>query len=68
MKFIENKYKIPNGLKTAFSVLYGYTSNENGIRHALTENNTNATINEARFMLVTCSAFVNYLIANSKMV
>lgn len=46
----------------AFSKLYGYTSNADGIRHALLDEEK-LTYEDAQFMLVTCSAFVNYLIA-----
>ena len=44
----------------AFSALYGYTNDASGIRHSLTDE---ATISyaDAKFMLVTCSAFVSYL-------
>lgn len=59
---IEKKHKIPGSLKSAFSALYGYTSEEGGIRHSLLEHNVKVDIEEARFMLIACSAFVNYLI------
>lgn len=48
-------------LRDAFSKLYGYTSDESGIRHALTEE-SDLDVEDATFMLVACSAFVNYLI------
>ncbi|WP_047450805.1 AbiJ-NTD4 domain-containing protein [Alistipes sp. ZOR0009] len=63
LKEIEKKHNIPGSLKTAFSALYGYTSDEGGIRHALLEGDSNVDLEEARFMLVACSAFVNYLIS-----
>jgi len=44
-------------------LLSGYTSDKGGIRHGLKEEDHNVDIDEARFMLVTCSAFVNYLIS-----
>jgi hypothetical protein len=40
--------------------MYGYTSDAEGIRHALLEEPTLEQA-DAIFMLVTCSAFVNYL-------
>jgi hypothetical protein len=58
---IEKKHAIPVSLKNAFSSLYGYTSEEGGIRHALLEKGTTVDLDEARFMLITCSAFINYL-------
>lgn len=44
----------------AFSSLYGYTNDASGIRHSLTDKAT-ITYADAKFMLVTCSAFVSYL-------
>jgi hypothetical protein len=42
------------------SALYGYTSDSSGIRHAL-QDEPNLDFVDAKFMLVACSAFVNYL-------
>ena len=53
-------------LKSAFEKLYGYTSDASGIRHAGQLGGSNATFAEAKFMLVACSAFINYLIDNIK--
>lgn len=47
-------------LKKAFSALYGYTSDANGIRHALLDE-ADLNFDDAKFMLVACSAFINYL-------
>lgn len=54
--------KIHPLLKEAFIKLYGYTSDGKGIRHAGNLGGSESTYAEAAFMLVTCSAFVNYLI------
>lgn len=48
-------------LKEGFDKLFGYTSNAAGIRHAGQIDGDNTTFEEAKFMLVSCSAFVNYL-------
>ncbi len=61
LKEIEAKHSIPGSLKSAFSALYGYTSDEGGIRHSLLESGVTVDMEEARFMLIVCSAFVNYL-------
>lgn len=58
---IENKYKIHGAMKSAFSSLYGYTSDSGGIRHSLLEDDISVTMEDAKFMLVSCSAFINYL-------
>lgn len=55
---------IPQSLKSAFSKLYEYTNHaDTGIRHALMddEGTYTPTADEALFMLVSCSAFINYL-------
>lgn len=49
-------------LKSAFNKLYGYTTDAAGIRHAGQLGGPESTFEEAKFMLVTCCAFVNYLI------
>jgi len=49
-------------LKEAFNKLYGYTSDGAGIRHAGQLGGSQSTFEEAKFMLVSCCAFVNYLI------
>lgn len=61
LKELEKKNNLHPALKTSFSSLYSYTSDSSGIRHALKANDDEATIDEARYILVTCSAFVNYL-------
>lgn len=53
---------IHGALESAFISLYGYTSDEDGIRHGSIDF-TNASFEDAKYMLVSCSAFVNYLIA-----
>lgn len=60
LKKMEDEYDLHPALKTAFNNLYGYTSDEGGIRHALTELE-NVDFNDAKFMLVVCSAFINYV-------
>ena len=51
---------IPKALKKAYSALYGYTSNEDGIRHAMLEE-PSLTASDAKYFLMVCTAFVNYL-------
>lgn len=61
LKGLEKAKKLHPALKNAFSSLYGYTNDAQGIRHALIEE-PSLTKADARFMLVCCSAFVNYTI------
>ena len=49
-------------LKAAFKKLYGYTSNEQGIRHALLDQDSpNVGLDEAMFMFGACASFAAYL-------
>jgi hypothetical protein len=61
---IKGKTKIHPALERGFKQIYGYTSDSDGIRHALTEV-TNCDFEDAKFMLVSCSAFINYLITKA---
>ena len=47
----------------AFSNMYGYTSGDSGIRHAMHDSGRHITFADAKFFLVACSAFINYLIS-----
>lgn len=40
--------------------LYAYTSDEGGIRHAMLDE-PNLTAADARYFLLSCTSFVNYL-------
>lgn len=62
-KLESNGLTIHGALKEAFLKLYGYTSNANGIRHAGDIGGPSSTFEEAKFMLVACCAFINYLMA-----
>lgn len=64
LKEIEQKGALHSALKQAFSSLYGYTSDAGGIRHALLDE-TSLDFDDAKFMLVACSAFINYLKAKA---
>ena len=55
---------IQSQLKEAFKKLYAYTNQpDTGIRHSLMDDDAtyHPSYNEAYFMLVSCSAFINYL-------
>jgi len=62
---VGKKSPIHPALKEAFQKLYGYTSNAQGIRHSLMEE-ANLDIEDAKFMLVSCSGFVNYLVVKAQ--
>lgn len=56
--------KLHPQLKAAFEIFYSYVNEkQSGIRHELMDESRTyvPTYHEAKFMLVTCSAFINYL-------
>lgn len=59
-----DKLTIHPALKEALKKLYGWASDESGIRHSEKTLTSPLPIEEveARFMLVICSAFINYII------
>lgn len=60
-KLKDNGIHIHSAMENAFLSLYGYTSDENGIRHGGIDF-TSVPAEDAKYMLVSCYGFVNYLI------
>lgn len=56
--------EIHKALLMGFKNLYGYSSNESGIRHAMIDD-SKVGFDEAKFMLVACSAAAHFLIAKA---
>ena len=63
LSVLGKKHSLNNQLKSAFGKLYDYTNDEGGIRHAEGLFASDVTFEEAKYMLVSCCAFINYLIA-----
>ena len=62
LKALEGGGTLHPALKMVFSILYGFTSDEQGIRHALIDNpQANVDLDEAVFMLGACASFSSYL-------
>ena len=63
-------YKLPfdidNNFKQAVVKMYSWTSSSDGIRHGITNEEIKSSFAEAKYMLVICSAFVNYLTEKEK--
>ena len=54
-------------LKEAFSKLYGYTSDEQGIRHPLLDKDAPAVgLDEAMLMFGACASFAAYLVSKHR--
>lgn len=62
-KLEQSGLELHSALKIALDKLFSYTSNKGGIRHAEGLFESHVDFEEAEFMLASCSAFVNYLIA-----
>lgn len=60
LKTLERSNQIHSALKDSFLKLYGYTSDEGGIRHAMLDE-PNLTVDDAKFFLLSCTSFTNYL-------
>ena len=54
------KVHIHKHLQEAFQKIYSWTNDDSGIRHPLKED-PNVDLEDAQFMLIACSAFINYL-------
>ena len=52
---------IPKMLEEGMKKMYCFTNGRDGIRHALMKEDIVVDFEEAKYMLVVCSAFVNYL-------
>lgn len=57
----KNGFTLHGGLEQGLLKIYGYTSDQGGIRHAMIEEGSVVTQEDALFMLVSCSAFCHYL-------
>jgi len=62
LKAIADEFEFHPALRDGFEKLYAFTSDAEGIRHALLDEK-GLSQEDARYMLVSCSAFANYLVA-----
>jgi hypothetical protein len=63
---LERSVRIHPALKRGFAAIYGYTSDEDGIRHALLDDaSSKVDETDAVFMLGACASFVSYLIGKA---
>lgn len=63
IKILGRDKDLPPTIIKAYDALYGYTSSEDGIRHAMLDmDESSLKYTDARYMLIVCSAFVNYVI------
>ncbi|MGY8669214.1 hypothetical protein Q3C01_43710, partial [Bradyrhizobium sp. UFLA05-109] len=66
---LEQRTNIHSALKHGFTKIYGFTSDQEGIRHSLLEKDApDVDEADALFMIGACSAFVSYLINKARLV
>ncbi|MCC2334388.1 AbiJ-NTD4 domain-containing protein [Cellulomonas wangsupingiae] len=63
-KMEESEVLLHPALKGSWLKMYGYTSGADGIRHAL-QGESSATVDDALYFLIACSAFVSLLTAKA---
>ncbi|MHB1658057.1 MAG: AbiJ-NTD4 domain-containing protein [Acidithiobacillus sp.] len=61
LKMLKLTSPLHPAFEQALNKLYGYSSDGGGIRHSITDDSEYPTYADAKFMLVVCSGFVNYL-------
>lgn len=60
LRQLEKNGKLHSALKNGFSSIYGYTNDADGIRHSMMEM-PNLSGHDAKFFLLSCTSFINYL-------
>lgn len=66
-KLAANGIEIDEQIKASIEKLYAYTNNkEGGIRHEIVDEYKSPDFDDAKLMLVICSAFINLIISKSK--
>lgn len=70
LKSLKDRGVLPHeALAKAFRALYGYTSDEQGIRHALPDRDeANVGLDEAMFMYGACASFAAYLVSKHRQI
>jgi hypothetical protein len=59
--------KINKQLKSGFDKIYAYTNDkDNGIRHAFIEQANEPDFSDAKYMLISCSSFINYILDKAR--
>jgi hypothetical protein len=60
LSILEKSGGLHKALKEAFQKMYGYTSDEGGIRHSMLSE-PSLTSDDAKFFLLSCTSFIHYL-------
>jgi hypothetical protein len=63
-KLEDNGVALHPALRSGWNSLYGFTSDADGVRHAM-QGESGLTVDDAMHFLVSCSAFINLLAAKA---
>ena len=63
---LSQKVDLHPAFKLGIENLYGYTSDEDGVRHAHLDGEANVDIDDAVFMFGACTSFVAYLVNKAR--
>ena len=63
---LQKERGLPTNIKTAIEALHRYTSSAVGIRHGLVGREKDVNFHMAKFVLVVCSACVNFIAVNAE--
>ena len=65
LKALRDRQALHPAFEQALIKLYAYTSDYGGIRHAVSDGQEKVSYADAKFMLVTCAAYINFLWAKA---
>ncbi len=65
LKALKERKPMHPAFEQALVKLYSYASDEGGIRHALSDDSSSPSYADAKFMLVSSSAFINYALTKA---
>ena len=65
LKALKEQKPMHPAFEQALIKQYGYTSDEGGIRHALSDDSSSPSYADAKFMLVSSSAFISYVLTKA---
>ncbi len=66
LKALEDKHQMHPALKDGFNRIYGYSSDERGIRHPMLDELSKVGEEEAVFMLGACASLITYMIKKAR--
>jgi hypothetical protein len=66
LKALQQHIAVHPALNKGFLNIYGYTSDEGGVRHARLEDEAQVDLEDAVFMIGACASFTSYLVGKAR--